>query len=117
MYECPAYGGHGNDSHQSQHDLSHTYNYIDTPTSPKDKKSAETFTVYQCAAYGAQDQAVPPQDLAMGYSGITETGETVYNYVENSITDRGARWCLLSNLRNTGKIEMLMLLATAPRRI
>ena len=74
--------------------MSHTYNYIDAPapTSPKEKKMAaqvqvaETFAVYQCPAYGAQDQAIPPQALAAGYNGINETGETEYNYVEESIT-------------------------------
>jgi hypothetical protein len=88
MYECTAYGGH-NRNRQSQQDLSHTYNYIDAPTSPN-KKMAETFAVYQCPAYGAQDEAIPPAlgDLTVGYSGITETGETVYNYVEDSVTDR-----------------------------
>lgn len=91
MYECTAYGGH---NHQSQQNLSsHSYNYIDAPTSSKDKKMvqvAETFAVYQCPAYGAQDQAVPPEALAMHYSDISETGETVYNYVEDSITGHSA---------------------------
>ena len=82
MYECTAYGGHDR-NHQSQQDLSHTYNYIDAPTSPKDnKKTTETFAVYQCPAYGAHDVEIPP---APGASAITETGETVYNYVEESI--------------------------------
>ena len=93
MYECAAYGRHGQ-NRQSQQDLSHTYNYIDAPapTSPQEKKMAaqvqvaETFAVYQCPAYGAQDQAIPPQALAAGYNGINETGETEYNYVEESIT-------------------------------
>ena len=89
MYECTAYGGHDR-NHQSQQDLSHTYNYIDTPTSPKDNKktsTTETFAVYQCPAYGAHDMEIPPAPgaSAVGHSGITETGETVYNYVEESI--------------------------------
>lgn len=43
--------------------------------------------MYQCPAYGAQDEAIPPAPgvSAVGYSGITETGETVYNYVEESV--------------------------------
>ena len=49
---------------------------------------AETFAVYQCPAYGAKDQVIPPEALAMDCSGITETGETVYNYVEESFTGR-----------------------------
>ena len=87
MYECTAYGGHNQPSQEVE--LTHTYNYIDAPISPKDKKTAhvtETFAVYQCPAYGAKDLAIPPEGLAMGHGGITETGETMYNYVEESIT-------------------------------
>ena len=89
MYDCTAYGGH-----QSQNELTHTYNYIDAPTSPKDKKPAiETFAVYQCPAYGAQN-VMPSQDgamdlvcryTAMDSSDIDQTGETVYNYVEQPV--------------------------------